>query len=172
MRDSVDRLLRIADVMVPRGGRWRLPSTMTFPPGGSAWQGVNAANGFHILVVEDDEALRRLYAIRLTHWSIRPTVDVAENISEALVQMARKRPDMMIIDLNLPGLSGFQLLRSLNEMGAPPSMVVVVVSGLSAGEIESQGGLPGWVPVFPKPIPFNELAAIAKRAAVTIGTFR
>lgn len=169
MRESIDRLLRIADVVVPGRGMWHPPSTRLFLPPNYGWQEVNAADGFHILVVEDDEALRRLYSFRLKRWSIRPTVDTAANSYEALARLAKKRPDMMILDLNMPGLNGFHLLRSLSETGTPAAMVTVVVSGLSPGEIERQGGLPGGVPIFSKPVPFKELAAIAEGAAASRG---
>lgn len=165
MRESIDRLLRIADVVVPGEGRWRPPSQKLFLPPSGAWQQVKVAAGFHILVVEDDEDLRRLYAFRLKRWSIRPTVETAANSHEALARLAMRRPDMMILDLNMPGLDGFHLLRSLNEEGGATGMVTVVVSGLSPGDIERLGGLPGGITVFSKPVPFKELAAIAEGAA-------
>lgn len=169
VRESIDRLLRVADVVVPEGGRWVPPSTRLFWTPNAGWQEANAADGFHILVVEDDEALRRLYAFRLKRWSIRPTVNTAGNSYEALARLAKKQPDMMIIDLNMPGLNGFHLLRSLNESGTPATMITVVVSGLSPGEIEQHGGLPGGTPIFSKPVPFKELAAIAEGAVASRG---
>ncbi len=169
MRESIDRLLHIADVAVPEQRRWLAPSKGLRSLSNSGCQEFKAPEGFHILVVEDDQALRQLYAIRLKGWSIRPTVDTAANIYEALARLAKTRPDMMIVDLNLPGLNGFHLLRSLSETGTSATMVTVVVSGLSVDEIERQGGLPGGVPFFSKPVPFKELAAIAEGAAASRG---
>ncbi len=169
MRGSIERLLRIADVVVPGEGRWLPPSKRSFLPPNAGWQRVHAPAGFHILVVEDDEDLRRLYALRLKRWAIRPTVDTVGSSYEALARLAKKRPDMMIIDLNMPGLNGFHLLRCLNEPETPTTMIAVVVSGLPSGEIERQGGVPGGVPIFSKPVPFKELAAIAEGAVASRG---
>lgn len=167
MRESIERLLRIADVVAPEEARWLPPSTLSLIPPNALRQQGKAAASFHILVVEDDVDLRRLYAFRLRRWSLRPSVETAGSSHEALARLATKPPDMMIIDLNMPGLNGFHLLRRLNESVTPTEMLTVVVSGLSPGEIERQGGLPGGVPVFSKPVPFEELAAIAEGAAAS-----
>ena len=158
-RESIVRLLRIADTVVPS-----TPSPRYFATPGAGRPIAGTGSGFRVLVVEDDESLRRLYAFRLKRWVIRPLVETVGNGNEALVRLAEGAPDMMILDLNLPGPSGFHLLRSIYQAAEPEVPVIAVVSGLGRDEIERRGGIPVGVPLFGKPVPFNELAALAQTA--------
>lgn len=153
-RQSIERLLS--------GPGTELP-VKAAPPDRSADE-TAAASGdtaISILVVEDDPVLRRLYEIKLQLWPMQPEVLTAGDGYEALVQLGLKRPDMLIADLHMPGLDGFRMLHAV--LGAPElaDMKIVVVSGLDADEIAQRGGIPAEIPVLPKPIPFERLAAIA-----------
>ncbi len=116
---------------------------------------------FSILVVEDDPVLRRLYEVKLRLWSMQPEVVTAGDGYEALVQLGLKRPDMLIADLNMPGLDGFRMLRTIHGAPELAGMKIVVVSGLDADEIAGRGGISADIPILPKPIPFERLATIA-----------
>lgn len=118
-----------------------------------------------ILVVEDDEALRRIYEIRLSSWGIAPIVETATDGFDGLVKIGLRRPDLLISDLQMPHLDGFQMIRSLRGMSDCAAMKIVVVTGLSSHEIEAAGGLPPEVPVFAKPVPFAQIEAIAQSIA-------
>lgn len=111
-----------------------------------------------VMVVEDDAALRKLYALRLGAWPMRPDVVIEKDGFAALMKLGRMQPDMLILDLNLPGMDGFALLRSLRLAEQFRQMAVVVVSGLHGDEIEARGGLPPGVAVLGKPIKFARLA--------------
>lgn len=163
-RASIGRLLRIAETVVPAGSTWQPPSVRLFPSRPASQQEDEIGNRFRVLVVEDDEGLRRLYAFRLQRWTIRPVVETVSNVHEALARLASCNPDMLIIDLNVPGPNGLHLLRSIREAARPAISVIAVVSGLSRDEIERQGGVPAGIPVFPKPVPFQKLAALAEEA--------
>lgn len=122
---------------------------------------VEQAGQLRILVVEDDEALRRIYEIRLSSWGIAPVVETATDGFDGLVKIGRRRPDLLISDLQMPHLDGFQMIRSLRAMSDCAAMKIVVVTGLSSIEVEAAGGLPPEVPVFTKPVPFSQIEAIA-----------
>ena len=123
----------------------------------------NNRDGLHILVVEDQLSLLRLYQIRMSVWSMAPAVDIAQDGIEGLVKIGLKCPDLLITDLQMPHLDGFQMVRTLRTMAACEAMEIVVVSGVSEGEIAEAGGLPPGVTVFPKPVPFGRLEEIARR---------
>jgi excisionase family DNA binding protein len=114
-----------------------------------------------ILVVEDDSVLLKLYKTVIANWGLPIDVIVAGNGVEGLMLVGREAPDLMIVDLLMPGMDGFQLVRSLAASSFREGMEIVVVTGLDAADIEARGGLPSDVRLFPKPVPFAELRTIA-----------
>lgn len=116
-----------------------------------------------ILVVEDQISLLRLYQIRMSVWSMSPVVEIAQDGIEGLVKIGLKCPDLLVTDLQMPHLDGFQMVRTLRTMPACEAMEIVVVSGVSEEDIAEAGGLPPGVTVFPKPVPFERLEEIAQR---------
>ena len=90
----------------------------------------------------------------------------AHNGFEALIRIGERRPDLLVSDLNMPGMDGFRMIRTLREDSGAVGMNVIVVSGLDRATIKAMG-LPSDIPVFPKPVPFNEL-----RTAVQDGLVR
>lgn len=114
-----------------------------------------------ILVVEDEEALLRLYEREMRRWPSEPTVVTARNGIEALVKLGMHKPDLLITDLHMPDMDGFRMLEVLRGMPELHDMTTIVVSGLPAADILSRGVLPVGIPVLPKPIPFERLRDIA-----------
>lgn len=76
---------------------------------------------------------------------------------DALVEVGREPPDLLIADLRIPGIDGFEMIRRLRDNPLASEVAIVVVSALSEKEIEVEGGLPDDVTVYRKPIPFHEL---------------
>jgi CheY-like chemotaxis protein len=70
---------------------------------------------------------------------------------------------MVVTDLNMPGMDGLQMVRSLKRPDSGyEDLVLIVVTALSAGDIADRGGLPEGTLVFQKPVPFQEIEAIAR----------
>jgi excisionase family DNA binding protein len=115
-----------------------------------------------VLVVEDDNVLLKLYRMRIAAWNLPIDVTTASNGYEALVLIGREQPDLMIADLLMPGIDGFQMIRTLLASSFREGMEMVIVSGISDQEIEQSGGLPAGVRRFPKPVPFAELKLMAE----------
>lgn len=113
-----------------------------------------------ILVVEDDSVLLKLYKTVIAGWNLPLDVITAGNGVEGLIRVGRDTPDLMITDLSMPGMDGFELIHSLATSSFREGMEIVVVTGLDAADVEARGGLPDGVRVFPKPVPFAELRAI------------
>jgi excisionase family DNA binding protein len=136
------------------------PAAQTEAPTSTASERQNAER-LRVLVVEDDPDLLRLYRTMLSRWPMVPLVETSDNGIEALLAVERLKPDLLFIDLNIPGVDGFQMLKILNGKAGYEGMTVVVVSGLSPAEIAQQGGVPANILVLPKPISFDKLLAIA-----------
>ena len=120
---------------------------------------------FNILVVEDDPTLRRLYELKLRDWPMQPEIRTAGDGYAALISMGNTKPDLLIADLQMPGMDGFRMLHTISNSPELAGMAIVVVSGLDAEEIVLGGGVPDGIPLLPKPVPFDQLLAIAEQVA-------
>lgn len=113
-----------------------------------------------ILVVEDDSVLLKLYKTVVASWNLPVELITAGNGVEGLIRVGRDTPDLMITDLSMPGMDGFELIRSLATSSFREGMEIVVVTGLDPADVAARGGLPNGVRMFPKPVPFAELRNI------------
>lgn len=86
-----------------------------------------------ILVVEDDDMLR---SIVISQLSAKYAVVSARDGEEALIQIEKEKPDLMVLDLMLPKLDGFGVLEKLRAMADPQvsKTPVFVVSNLNTPE--------------------------------------
>ncbi|MGH9269699.1 MAG: response regulator [Ilumatobacteraceae bacterium] len=94
--------------------------------------------GTRILAVEDDERIRE--AVKLALEDEGWTVEGAGSGEEAVAAFAQQHPDVVLIDIMLPGIDGFELCRTLRRTSDVPIVMVTarndthdVVAGLEAG---------------------------------------
>lgn len=120
------------------------------------------ARRLRVLVVEDEPTLLRLYETQISRWPMPIDLTVMNNAISALLHMGRGGPDLLITDLQMPGMDGFDMLRVLHQSPEMAHTTMVVVSGLDADEVSNRGGVPPDVEVLTKPIPFSRLLAIAQ----------
>jgi CheY-like chemotaxis protein len=127
-------------------------------------------DGARILLVEDDEALRDLEQRNLQ--IRRHIVSIAVDAQSALAQLRASFFDLIILDINLPDLTGWEVLRTalnegrlqvLNVEGFGPRLPVVVLSAVRV----SQRRLAEFRPLayLPKPFPMDALLRLAEEAA-------
>ncbi len=97
-----------------------------------------AGVGTRILTVEDDERIRT--AVKLALEDEGWTVDEAGSGEEAIELFRHNPPDVVLIDIMLPGIDGFELCRHLRKTSDVPIVMVTarvdthdVVAGLEAG---------------------------------------
>ncbi len=93
-----------------------------------------------ILVVEDDFATRRQIAGKLRA-DTSLAVDLAGNVLEALKQMKEKKPDVILLDLDLPDGTGLSVIEAAMKYDTAPEILILssckdeasVVTAISAG---------------------------------------
>ena len=81
-----------------------------------------------ILLVESNPDIRELIA----HQALQPLgyqVQIADDASAAIMQAAQSAPDLVLVDLNLTGLSGKDLLVALNSQGLQVPVIVIAEKG-------------------------------------------
>jgi DNA-binding response OmpR family regulator len=110
-----------------------------------------------VLVVDDDEAVRTLASWQLESDGF--TVAQAGDGDEALTAIDTERPDLVVLDLSMPGLGGLDVLRRVRGAPVTESLPVIVLSGRS-GETDRIVGLDlGADDYLVKPFSPGELAA-------------
>jgi len=87
-----------------------------------------------ILVVDDDRELLGLISFALRQASYL-VIEAADGL-EAVAAFEREQPDLALLDVNLPGLNGFEVCRRIREQSAAPIMMLTV---RSAEEDEVKG---------------------------------
>jgi excisionase family DNA binding protein len=115
-----------------------------------------------VLIIEDDLTLLKLYRLQLSKWPFQVAISTAPNGFEGLVMVGETNPRMVICDLRLPGVNGFQIVRALCAMERYSRMAIVVASSLPPAEINAHGGLPPQVEIVGKPVNFSRLREIAQ----------
>lgn len=90
-----------------------------------------------ILIIEDDKFLRELIARKLTgeNFEIAEAVD-GEN---GLKMVKEEKPDLILLDLILPGIDGFEVLAKMKEDPALASIPVIILSNLGQREDVERG---------------------------------
>lgn len=110
-----------------------------------------------VLVVEDDDDLRAFYQAHFDAWALPLALTLTGSALDALVNMASLQPDVLITDLKMPGVDGFELLRTLRAKPVFARMTLVAATGLSARAVARAGGLPEGTVLMHKPLDMNWL---------------
>ena len=85
-----------------------------------------------ILIVEDDKFLRELISQKL----VKEGYDIGSAIDgeEGVKKIKDEKPDLVLLDLILPGIDGFEVLTQMKEMPSTSSIPVIILSNLGQKE--------------------------------------
>ena len=107
-----------------------------------------------ILIVEDDEKSRRLMSDVLTHQGYR--ILEAGSAEEGLEIVRRDHPALVLMDIHLPGMSGFEALREIRRDASIRATRVLAVTASVMGNDRNEIRDAGFDGFEPKPINLRE----------------
>ena len=90
-----------------------------------------------IMLVEDDQSLREIYSIRLTAEGYE--IVVAGDGEEALATAVKEKPDLIIADVMMPKISGFDMLDILRSTPETKDVKVIMMTALSSEDQRERG---------------------------------
>ncbi len=90
-----------------------------------------------ILIIEDDKFLRELITQKL----IKESYDVSEAIDgeEGMERIKKLKPDLVLLDLILPGIDGFEVLSRMKEDVSVSQIPVIILSNLGQKDDVEKG---------------------------------
>lgn len=86
-----------------------------------------------ILIVEDDVTLAKLYQKKLTLSGFE--VEVSFNGKEAVVKATEILPDLILLDIMLPGIDGFEVVKQLQKSEKTKKIPIIIITNLGTSDV-------------------------------------
>lgn len=114
-----------------------------------------------ILIVEDEESLLKLESILLSSRGYN-VGGVADGIT-ALEEITRFRPDLIILDIMLPGMDGFEVCRRIKENPESQHIPVIMLTAKKSSQDRERGMAIGAAAYITKPFKSAKIMEIIQR---------
>jgi excisionase family DNA binding protein len=121
---------------------------------------LNKSNALNVLIAEDNEVYRDLLEFYFNNLDVPVNLTFVSDGFECLISLGRQIPDIIITDLNMPKISGFEMIRHLASCEIYNDVQIIALTGLTQADINEKGGLPERVRIFFKPFSFKQLELI------------
>jgi len=109
---------------------------------------VGAEARLRVMVVEDEPELLRLFTMVIAGWELPIDVTPASDGFEALLRMGQQCPDLLITDLNMPGMNGIELIKKVRGLPAYRFLPILFLTTESqqSRKVEAKAaGASGWI---------------------------
>ncbi|HYH85945.1 MAG TPA: sigma-54 dependent transcriptional regulator [Pyrinomonadaceae bacterium] len=126
----------------------------------------NRNEKWRLLVVDDEEAAR--YGIRRALSVSDYDIAEAGSAEDARTIINSRAPDLMLLDVNLPGISGLELLSELAGAGDDKSPLVIMLTAYGSERMAVEAIKAGAYDFLSKPFEVDELRLVVKNALETI----
>lgn len=93
-----------------------------------------------VVVVEDDEATRLMLQTNFDRWGLPLNVIMYASAIEAMLDMPTLHPQVLLTDLVMPRVNGFDFIKTLTEHVSFKSMAVVAMTGLRPEQVKAKAG--------------------------------
>lgn len=115
----------------------------------------------NVLIVDDSSTERKILVSYLQE--IGASITTAESGEEALTKISQISPDLIILDVVLPGKSGFEICREIKS-NDNTSKIPIVICSTKGSEMDKFWGMKQGADAYlPKPVDKNELFATVKK---------
>jgi response regulator RpfG family c-di-GMP phosphodiesterase len=118
-----------------------------------------------LLLVDDDAAFRAL--LRTTFEDVQVEVDEAGSAAEAEQRIGAARPDVIVLDVGMPGMDGLAFCRELKGSEDTRGIRIVLLTGMD--DVEEVAGAAGADALLLKPFRPLELLGVVERLAAGVG---
>jgi two-component system cell cycle response regulator DivK len=114
-----------------------------------------------ILLVEDQEDNMQILRDVLVNADYR--ISEAQNGEEALAAVAKQRPDLILMDIQLPIMDGYEATRRIKADAATRSIPIIAITSYALGSDEERARAAGCDDFVPKPYSPRDLLAKIRR---------
>jgi CheY-like chemotaxis protein len=129
---------------------------------------VDATEPTCILVADDDPVILRLLQVNFRLEGYR--VETAPHGDEALRKARELKPDLILLDVMMPGVDGWEVCRRLKEEPATADIPVIFLSARAQDEDRRRGRALGVVDYVTKPFDPGSLVGTVRRAIAAVGS--
>ena len=116
-----------------------------------------------VVIVQDNAQQLRLHKKQFETLDLNAQVVAVKDGYEGLIKIGRILPDVIITDLMVPNINGFEMVRTLAEHSELEQTLIIVVCALTKDEIAQNGGLPEGVSLFTKPFPAKDVENLIRQ---------
>jgi DNA-binding response OmpR family regulator len=109
----------------------------------------------HILVVDDDPEIVAMLATRMAHRGYK--VSSAASGPEAVAAVRKARPELVLLDVMMPGMSGWEVARTLKADPATAGVKIIMVTAIGSAVNDATSPLYGADDHIDKPFEFADL---------------
>jgi CheY-like chemotaxis protein len=153
-------------------GRRRLGHRLArgFSPGRGQGEEPPRQKEIRVFLCDDVGDVRLLTRVGLEESGDLRVVGEADNGAEALASIAEMKPDVVLVDLSMPGMDGFELIPLIKQ--AVPDVGILVFSGFGPDRMEAGALEVGADAYLEKGVPFERLREVTREVAHRHGSER
>jgi len=119
----------------------------------------------NILLVDDDPNMQDLFKLVMDHYGI--DLEIASDQTTALASLEENTPDVIVLDIFLPGTDGYTLLRKIRALQQPPQCSFVATTAYYTTDTPAQIQQAGFDGYLLKPLDTSQLVSYLSNIAHT-----
>lgn len=120
-----------------------------------------------ILIVEDDLSIQAYYQAIFELLLDKPNLEFAINGMEGLRKLQDLKPNLLMADINMPGMDGLEMLSLAHEKYSKEELHTVFITGLSKQQINKRDSIPKDINCYSKPLDIDTVKSILTAANIS-----
>lgn len=98
---------------------------------------MDTQKNYKILIIDDDPFIVDMYVLKFKEQGFQ--IDIAKNGKDGLQKIGEYKPDVVLLDIVMPGMDGFEVLSTLAQQGISPRPKIVLLTNLGQKEDVERG---------------------------------